>query len=407
MGMKLHRGKRNVFRKRNPIYRILGWSLAAVVIVALGFFGAKWLTEHPVVAPTPDEQPTVESTTTTAPTTQPTQPDPEPEAPAVLTDLRGFYLPHSALTADTLGDTLSAAKKAGFNGVIFDLKDTEGNLYYRFTAAAAQQVNSYVEDALTEEQLSDLFTAIRKAGLTPIPRLHAFRDNAAARALAAARITHADNSGWVWYDGNPKNGGKAWLNPYADEAHSYIGVLAAELRDAGAGAIILDSVQFPHQLSSASFGSSSNVNMKEEEVLALFVKRIRETLGEECPVILSCTAESALGTATQVYGGNPLTFGADMAAPAILPADLPAKIKVGDATVENTPDTLQNTVKELVAHMILRTKVLENAPAVTPFLQVDGYKAAQVKAEIDGCQEGGSSSYILYNPKGKYDFAAY
>lgn len=404
MRMKLNRGKRDVFRKRSPLPRILGWALTAVVIIGLGFFGAKWMTEHPVVAPTPDEQPTVESTTT-APTTTTTQP--QPEAPEVLTDLRGFYLPHAALTADTLADTLSAAKQAGFNGVVFDLKDTEGNLYYRFPAAAAQQVNSYVEDALTEEQLGDLFTAIREAGLTPIPRLHAFRDNAAARALAAARIVHKDNAGWVWYDGDPKNGGKAWLNPYADEAHSYIGVLATELRDAGAGAIILDSVQFPHQLSAASFGNSSNINMEEEEVLALFVERIRETLGEECPVILSCTAQSALGTATQVYGGNPLTFGAAMAAPAIFPADLPAKIKVGETTVENTPDNLQNTVKELVAHMILRTKVLEDAPTVTPFLQVNGYKAPQVKAEIAGCQEGGSNSYILYNPKGTYDFAAY
>ena len=75
MRMKLNRGKRDVFRKRSPIPRILGWTLTAVVIIGLGFFGAKWMTEHPVVAPTPDEQPTVESTTTAPPTTTTTQPN--------------------------------------------------------------------------------------------------------------------------------------------------------------------------------------------------------------------------------------------------------------------------------------------------------------------------------------------
>ena len=102
MRMKLNRGKRDVFRKRSPIPRILGWTLTAVVIIGLGFFGAKWMTEHPVVAPTPDEQPTVESTTTAPPTTTTTQP--QPEAPEVLTELRGFYLPPSALKAADLAD---------------------------------------------------------------------------------------------------------------------------------------------------------------------------------------------------------------------------------------------------------------------------------------------------------------
>ena len=256
--------------------------------------------------------------------------------------------------------------------------------------------------------MKSLFSAIRGAGLLPIPRLYAFQDNLGAKALPNARIAHKNSPSWTWYDGNPKNGAKAWLNPYADEAHSYIIELATELKNAGAAAVMLDGVQFPKQTSSASFGTSSHTALKADEVLALFVKKVRTALGD-CPVMMACTAESALGTATQVYGGNPLTFAPAMASPLILPGHMAAKIKVGETTVENTPDTLQQTVQTLVNQMVLRTKVLteDQRPTVVPFLQVEGYTAAQVAQEMAGCMAGGTDSYILYNPNGQYDFGAY
>jgi len=401
MRMKLNRGRRSVFRKRNPLPKILGWVLAAVAIVAVGFFGAKWLSERPDTTPVPEDVPA--ATQPAEPTTSTTA---KPKEDAAITQVKGFYLPHSALKGDKLNDTLTAAADAGFNAVIFDLKDTEGRLYYRFSSEAAKTVNSYTDNALTKQELKSLFAAMKKAELTPIPRLHAFRDHLGAKALANARIGHSSNAGWVWYDGDPQNGGKAWLNPYDKDAHNYIIALAKELKKQGAGAVMLDSVHFPKQLSSANFGADKGTK-KEEDALTDFVTATRKALGDSCPVMLSCTAEGALGTATQVYYGNPRTFGADMLSPTIFLADLPDKIKVGSTTVDNTSDTLQPTVKALVSQMILLTKVLEDAPTVTPWLQVDGYTAKQVAAEIKGCQEGGSDCYILYSPKGTYDFGAY
>ena len=165
-------------------------------------------------------------------------------------------------------------------------------------------------------------------------------------------------------------------------------------------------MQFPHQTSSASFGSSANATLKQDAVLSLFVEKVRTAL-KDCPVILSCSAESALGTATQSYGGNPLTFGATVAAPTILPKDLPATIKVGETTVSNTPDTLQQTVQALVAQMILRTKVLSDAPIVAPILPLADYTNPQIAQEIAGCLAGGADSFILYQANGQYNFAAY
>ena len=384
MRQKLHRSNRPVFRKRNPALRIIGVTVLVAAIVAGGFFGAKFITERPQTAPTPNDQ---TQTTTDTPATTTTTTQPPAETPAALTRVRGFYLPFSALTGDGLSATLAAAKEAGFNSVVFDLKDTAGKLYYRFSSADAKKVDSYTENALTKKELKALFALIKEAGLVPVPRLHAFRDNLGAKALPDARIAYKGNSSWSWFDGKDSATSNRWLSPYDNDAHDYIGTLAEELKDLGAGAVMLDSVQFPNPsiTGKADFGKD-NATLKWDEVLALFVSKVEQRLGEECPVILACTGESALGTATQIYGGNPLTFAPAMAAPA-----------------------LSDKVQESVEAMILRTKVMaaDEKPALSPLLEINGRSAAQVKQMMADCTAGGADSFILYHPKGDYDFGAY
>ncbi len=408
MGMKLHRGNsRTMFRRRrHPLVTVLGWGLAAVAVVAVGFFGAKHLNERPPLL-TEDSSASTHSVTDTTISTDPTDSTPVTPAPATET-VRGFYLPMAALRDSvTLSGKLEQAAAAGFNSVVFDLKDREGALYYRFVSPQAALVNSFTADAFTVEELKSLFTTIRAAGLQPIPRLYAFQDHAGAKALAGARISHSSDSGWVWYDGDPQAEGRAWLNPYADEAHQYILDLARELQQAGAAAIMLDGVQFPAQVFSAGFGSSSNTAMSRHEILTAFVEKMRKQLGN-CPLILSSTCEGALGSNTTVYGNNPLTFAPTMAAPAILPGSLPATIRVGETTIQNAPDDLKQTVEALVGQMVLRTRVMAEGkqPALSPWLQAEGYTAEQIRQEIAGCAAGGATSYILYHPQGSYDFAA-
>ena len=409
MGMKLHHNRR-IFRGRNPLTRILLWVVTAVAVVAVGFFGAKHFSEHPV-GTAPESMPN-ESQVSSLPETDSTEssdvPDADPSPSLSVEQVRAFYLPFSAVkNTDALTATLVKAAEAGFTGVVFDLKDESGTLYFRSETSRAQQVNSFAADALTVADTAALFAAIREAGMMPIPRLYTFKDNAAARALASARISHQSDPSWVWYDAAPANGGKAWLNPYADEAHLYVIDLAKELRDAGAAAILLDAVQFPAQISSASFGSSANVNLGRDEILTAFIAKARTLLGDDCPVMLSCTADSALGTNTVVYGNNPLTFAPTAAAPALLTGEMKSTLTVGTETIQNTPDNLQATVQALVNQMSLRIKVMaaDKQPTLSPWLQAYDYTPAQIKSAMEGCIAGGADSFILYNPSGKYDFA--
>ncbi|MBE6807628.1 MAG: hypothetical protein E7527_06475 [Ruminococcaceae bacterium] len=398
MGQKLHRGRRSVFRKRRTGLKTFLGILLAVVIVASGYLAAMFLGPKGSAPVSNDAEPSASQSApaSTAPTTPSTPAPPEADKPvAVPSGLRGFYLPHAALTDDGLPTTLSAAKQAGFTAVVFDLKDTEGRLYYRFSSPLAKQVNSYTKNALTKAQLESLFARIKEAGLIPVPRLHAFRDNLGAKALPNARISYKENPSWSWFDGPNTATAKRWLSARDNDAHDYIGALAEELKALGAGAVMLDSVQFPtpRLTTRASFGND-NAELKDGEVLTLFISKMKDLLGKDCPVILGCTGESVLESATQVYGdSNPLlTFAPTVGAPTL------------------NPTTLKKSVKESVGTLLFRIDQIEDEshrPTLAPLLEVSDLSAAQVKQAMADCVAGGTDSYILYSAKGTYDFAAY
>ena len=217
MGQKLHRGRRTVFRKRRTGLKTFLWILTAVVIVAGGYLAAMFLGQKGTPSVQTDATPTTSQTATNptepATPTDPTPPESTDNPVTAVNGIKGFYLPHTALTDKGLEDTLTAAKQAGFTAVVFDLKDAEGRLYYRFTTEQAKQVNSFTKDALTKKQLKEVFALIKKAGLTPIPRLHAFRDNLGAKALSNARISFKENPSWSWLDGKDSATAKRWLSP--------------------------------------------------------------------------------------------------------------------------------------------------------------------------------------------------
>ena len=391
MKRKLHRSRRSVFGRRgmHPALKTLLWIVACVAVVALGYFGAMVISEgklpeiemevggnqsadvnKPDSTPNTDKEPNDDKQDGTTP-------PPADKPVATAEGIRAFYLPFDALLAEDLETTLSTARNAGFTAVVFDLKDADGTMYYRFSNAQAKKVNNYAADGLTA-----LFDVMKDNGLQPIPRLYAFCDDPAAKVLTDARIGLDSNHSWAWYDGDPNDGGKKWLNPYAPAAQDYISALVGELKNKGGGAVLLDGVQFPSQLSSAYLGEDA-ATVEKNAVLTTFIGRIRGELGVDCPLLLGCSAKGALGTDTKVYGGNPLTFGADFASP-----------------------LLSSKIQDSIEKMILRTQVLDEKPTLAPILSVSA-SASDVNSAITACVKGGAKDFILYSADGAYDFDAY
>lgn len=369
MGQKLHHSRR--YRRRKTAIRpIIGWVVAAAVLIPASYFGARYLgnRKSDVAATTPASQ----TTATDAPVT--TTPAPTVEATA----LRGVTLPYTALR-DTaaLKLTCKAAADAGNTCAVVELKTETGALHYASETDLGKAVGAQTEDALTLAALTDAFAAMREAGLTPVVRLFAFKDATAPKKLADAKITTTGHADWTWYDGDPQNGGKPWLNPYSDAAQTYIVSLAEELYTAGAGALLLDGVCFPTQTAQAQLAVGNNAALSKAEVLKQFITRLHN-LREDAPLLLCGSVNAFLGNNTAGFDGNPRDFGCTAIVPDLRLSALGKRLVIGDKRFTPSDETLADITAAAVAAL-----KAADGPTVVPLIgENDAVKAAAGNAYI-------------------------
>lgn len=369
MGQKLHHSRR--YRRRKTAIRpIIGWVAAAAVLIPASYFGARYLgnRKSDVAATTPASQ----TTATDAPVT--TTPAPTVEATA----LRGVTLPYTALR-DTaaLKLTCKAAADAGNTCAVVELKTETGALHYASETDLGKAVGAQTEDALTLAALTDAFAAMREAGLTPVVRLFAFKDATAPKKLADAKITTTGHADWTWYDGDPQNGGKPWLNPYSDAAQTYIVSLAEELYTAGAGALLLDGVCFPTQTAQAQLAVGNNAALSKAEVLKQFITRVHN-LREDAPLLLCGSVNAFLGNNTAGFDGNPRDFGSTAIVPDLRLSALGKRLVIGDKKFTPSDETLADITAAAVAAL-----KAADGPTVVPLIgENDAVKAAAGDAYI-------------------------
>ncbi len=391
MGRKLHRKRRSYYRRRRGVTLrpILGWVLAAVILIPGSFFAAKYLFKE---KPTPSAPVGGTAATTTVSGASATT---TTAASVVETSVfRGFTLPATALN-DTakLTATAKEAASAGFNCVVIELKNKQGNLLYATETESGKAAGAITADAVSLKALTDAFAALRAEGIAPIPLLYCFEDAVAPRTLADAKVVTNGHADWTWYDGDPKNGGKPWLNPYADAAQAYITALAEELQTAGAGGIMLDGVYFPAQTSQADFTTAGDATLSKGDVLKKFVARM-DTLCD-VPVLLRCSANAALGNTTASYHISPLELGAALVVPDMRQSAVGEKLSLEGQMLTVSADTMADTVARVAG--AVKTRVKDGNVA----LLLDG-NAAQVNA-LKATDK--NASFIL--GEGAYAFSAF
>lgn len=391
MGRKLHRKRRSYYRRRNrnALKPILGWVAAAVILIPGSFFAAKFLFKERPAPSTPAGNTAVTTTQngkTTVATTAP---------PVTQTDtFRGYTIDASALR-DTakLTATAKQAASVGFNCVIIELKNKQGNLLYVTETEAGKTAGAAMADAVPLAVLTDGFAALREAGILPVPLLYCFEDAVAPRTLSDAKVVTTGHADWTWYDGDPKNGGRPWLNPYADAAQAYITALAEELQTAGAGGLMLDGVYFPSQTSQADFTVGGDTSLSKGDVLKQFISRV-DTLCD-VPVLLRCSANTALGNTAASYHISPLDLGAAFVVTDMRQDAVGAKLSVAGEMLGVSAETLPDTVTRLAGALQSR---VENGGFA---LLLDG-NAALAKALTAADKD---ASFFL--DQGNYDFAAF
>ena len=387
MRKKLHRRRsRQMFgKRRRPVGKIVGWVLALAVAGLAGFYTVSLLNRTPAApadsaVSAPESRPA--ETTTAAPTTTTTAAEPDTAA------RRAAFLPLAQLKDAAARQTaLDEVKKQGCTAVVFDLKGTDGVLHYAFDGELSQKARTVAEDALTAEELSALLADCTAHGLTAVPRLFAFEDAAAPTRLKSARINWSGDKSTLWLDAKASNGGKAWLNPYSADARAYLTELAVTLKDSGVTALLFDGVCFPKNTYQAYFGTDAETADGYAGALTTFVTELNKALGDQTELLLSAPLSAVLGVDTAVYGGNPLTFGADAVCPRIDDAALTAFAKT--LTADDSSAPVPTDKKELLSRALAAvTTRIEFVKGQKPQIQ------PQLTADLAGLLPSGSACLI-------------
>lgn len=265
-------GKPYKIKRHKRIYRrsagniILRMLIIAVAVLIL--FGLGWMLYTPVstwieqLQSNKQESVVVGSSKEENPDQQASS---ESEAPAAdetkdsLTTSKTAYLTTETVTdPQQFANALTAAKEAGYDSILFDLKSADGTVNYPIS------YNETTDTRVTGASTIDLTSAvqqIRDAGLVPMASVYTFRDHLYPSANNAAATRYMD-SDFLWVDNDPEKGGKAWLNPFSQEAQDYIQKIIDDACAAGFEEIILQGVQFPegYSLNMIDYGEHASDN---------------------------------------------------------------------------------------------------------------------------------------------------
>ena len=246
----------------------------------------------------------MESSSSEAPEESSSQPE-EPEEVQQQV-LRAVYLAHSVLTDPAKREEfLNTAVKNGATAVVVDVKNENGAVLHRSNVKTASNALAISDVAV---DLGETVEAIVQKGLRPIARIYAFEDSVASASLRRMACFY-QNANLLWYDNDPSNGGRPWLNPYSQEAQEYVLQLAAESGELGFEEVMLAGLHFPrgYQLDNIYFGENVPENGKAA-ALEDFAGRIQERLeAMDVGMSVMIRALDILEPNDFTYGeGNPL-----------------------------------------------------------------------------------------------------
>lgn len=265
--------KRHRFPKKAAT-RIL-FFLIILVLIGVGFLIMReWSARFGKDAPKQNSSvtessslPSSEAVSSETPSSTPQKPKPTLgntaflEAELLMTDISAFK------------DSLARLRDEGYTSVTLELKPISGILPYK--SAVLQATEYGLIDERASLDLNQLVAAIKEAGLLPAANISAFKDQNAAHVSRDNSFAYADQLKTNWLDNSLANGGKAWLNPYMENARKYICDITAEISRAGFEIITVQNIMFPDK----NTGKMNTIltNPSREEILNQAFEEIKSS----------------------------------------------------------------------------------------------------------------------------------
>lgn len=268
------------------------------------------------------------------------------------------------------------------NGVMLDLKDEYGLIYYETQVGVADEANAVYP-------LYDLAEAVRDAdarGLYLIGRIVTFQDPQAAQRIP--EIAAFDTA-----TGGPYNKGGQWfLDPTDSKARGYALSLAVEACQLGVDEIQFDYVRYPDGLPDTVVfdgGSDSETRVATIESFLLEARDVLHPLG--CAVagdifgfITTARDDGGIGQQWEIVADA-----LDVVSPMLYPSHYSTGWYGFDRPVDHPGDMVRRALEDGIER-------LERGTVIRPWLQDFGYTADQVREQTESAEAFGLG-WMLWN----------
>ena len=407
--------KKHSYRSRNNLLlRVISTILIIAVLFAAGWFlyqpAYNWIMG--LAQPEQEQSSQPEQAEEQQPEAEPQQPEPVPENWSE--ELRAVWVPAEvSANGAALEKYLNDLPGDPVNAVVLELKDAKGRVNYQsgnqtVALAGAQAAQAFDLAAVTEK--------LHQNGYLVLGRIHAFEDSTATAVLDEGKVRYLGTE-YAWLDNSAAEGGKAWLNPYAQQAQDYIAALSAEALGFGVDGIVLDGLQFPtgFSLNLADYGATSEVS--RPDVLNRFAERIEKLVeakgGVGCWIYMEAAELTLPEEMGQLgpYGGNAAQVVQNRQ---VMVNVMPAYFGIGREMGITLPQSPVANPAATVAAALKGLGLSNDKAQVTPVLQAYtasdiasefnlAYGREEVEQQIDAALDFGAVSVVLFDPSGEYD----
>jgi hypothetical protein len=297
-----------------------------------------------------------------------------------------------ALWAELLGE----ARRTEINGMVVDLKDSSGTVFYDSGVPLALEAGA-VRPAF---EIAELLADLEAEDLYSIARLVAFEDPVVA-------VAHSELAVWDTGRNAPwrSDAGRAWLDPTDPAAQDYLMALANEACRLGFDEIQFDYVRFPTDgtLARARFDGGYDAEVRAATISS-FLRRTREALHAEGCVLAAdifgfVTAAADEGRIGQQV--ETVSESVDVISPMIYPShyrqgwygfDLP-----NDHPAEVVGRAIDDGLDRMAGTTIMRPwlQAFSLGPGIS-------YGPAQIRSEIEQA-EARSVGWMLWNAGSRFN----
>ena len=405
-GQKKIKRYNRIYGGRSTLSKVMSVVLTVVILSGVACLG--WALYEPVsqflsgTMQVPEDNSSQDSLSETETSLPEQLPESPPPVILDLSQVRGAYLPVSALQDILLlSQTMDRLKEQGINAILIDGKNARGQVLYQSANQTVAEVAAQVPEAVNLEQITTLAKA---KDMIVIARIYAFRDPICSSINKKAAVKYQDTE-MLWLDNSLEYGGKSWLNPYSELAQMYIADLSLECIRLGCTAVMLDGVQFPtgYSLDLAGYGVQTKTRQR---VLSDFVQDMEELLQENDGVLLYASSSTAmLGMEPSSYESGGLTYQIQNFCPDIRPASFTEELRPESLTMADPLAQPFDTVKAVCAQLQKKGADKSFLPLLQAYTVPSSaleYTAEQIAEQIEALAECGVTGYILYNEQGNY-----